>query len=224
MRHAVFSELDVDVAATWETMLNGEANWLAKEITSFRMNRKNVEKIIAQTPIAKRRRAFRCILRNRTARGGVIADGAGLIREGEDGNGVGSRWYAETLGRRIRAISSLREKLKFTQSDGFALIRKHIRSKRAVFFVDPPYTKAARRLYNHWEIDHEKLFELLRRAKGNVLMTYDDTAEIRSLAAKHGFYIKRISMRTTHHQTKRELMISKNFDWQVKPRKRLTAN
>ena len=44
-------------------------------------------------------------------------------------------------------------------------------------------------------------------------MTYDDTPEIRNLAKKYGFKAKRISMRTTHHETKRELMISKNFDW-----------
>jgi DNA adenine methylase len=125
------------------------------------------------------------------------------------------------LARRIRTISSLRSKLKFTRRDGFKLIQKFIRRKRAAFFVDPPYTKAACRLYSHWEIDHEKLFDLLRRAKGSVLMTYDDTSEIRALCKKYGFHFKRTSMRTTHHQKKRELMISKNFKWQkARSRKR----
>ena len=208
-----FAESDIDVAATWETLLNGEANWLADQIRSFRITRKRVKGLLAEEPTSPRVRAFRCLLRNRTARGGVIAKRAGLIREGEDGKGLKSRWYPETLARRIATISSLKSKLRFTHGDGFRLIQRYLHRKTAVFFVDPPYTKASRRLYRHWEINHEQLFEVLSRVKGDVLMTYDDTPEIRALAAKFGFQFRRISMRTTHHQKKRELMISKSFKW-----------
>jgi DNA adenine methylase len=160
------------------------------------------------------------VFRNRTSRGGVITKGAGLIREGEDGNGLSSRWYPDTLAKRIKTISALNSKLTFAECNGFELVRKYIRHKHAVFFVDPPYTKAARRLYSHWQIDHEKLFAILARAKGAILMTYDDTSEIRNLAKKYGFQFKRISMRTTHHENKRELMISKGFNWLNKPQPR----
>jgi DNA adenine methylase len=224
VNEAAFAERDRDVAAAWKTMLNGEAKWLADKIRSFRISRKRVEKVLTRTPSNRQRRAFRCLLRNRTARGGVITKGAGLIREGEDGNGLGSRWYPDTLAERIATISYLKPKLKFTQGDGFTLIKKFIRRQRAVFFVDPPYTQAACRLYNHWKIEHEKLFKLLCRAKGDVLMTYNDTPEIRALAEKYGFQFKRISMRTTHHQKKRELMISKNFKWQKKPNAKSKSN
>jgi DNA adenine methylase len=127
---------------------------------------------------------------------------------------VGSRWYPETLVERLRKIASIKDKIEFRQSDGFKLIRRFLRSKRAVFFVDPPYTQAARRLYTHWNIDHEALFKLLCRVKGDVLMTYDDTPEIRGLAKKYGFQVRLISMRTSHHKKKRELMIAKDFKWQ----------
>ena len=215
-----FSEIDKDVAAAWETMLDGEAQWLADEITSFRITRKLVEKTLARTFRSRRWLAFRCILRNRTSRGGVITKGAGLIREGEDGRGLSSRWYAKTIANRIKTISTLKSKLNFSKKDGFNLIRKYIRHKQAVFFVDPPYTKAACRLYTHWEINHEELFKTMSRARGAVLMTYNDTTEVRNLAKKYGFLIKRISMRTSHHEKKRELMISKTFDWLNKPRPR----
>jgi len=211
--HATFSEIDPDVAATWETILHGEANWLANKITSFRISRKTVKKVLARNPTTRRQRAFRCLLKNRTSRGGVITKGAGLIRKGEDGNGLSSRWYPDTLAMRIIDISALKSKLSFNHVDGFDIIRKYIRRKQAVFFVDPPYTKAASRLYSHWKIDHEKLFATLSRAKGATLMTYDDTDEIRKLAKKYGFSFKRISMHTTHHENKRELMICKSFDW-----------
>lgn len=220
VRQSTFAERDRDVAATWEVMLNGEAQWLIRKITSFKINRRRVERALARKPRAKRHRAFRCLLHNRTSRGGVIAKGAGLIRKGEDGNGISSRWYPKKLADRIRAISALKPRFKFSGGDGFKLIRKHLRNKGSVFFIDPPYTKAARRLYKHWEIDHEKLFHLLSRAKGDILMTYDDTREIRELATRYGFQVRRISMRTSHHQRKRELMISRDFNWRRQPRRR----
>ena len=213
VQQAVFAEIDRDVAATWETMLNGHAAWLADEILAFRISRKRVEMKLKEVPKADHERAFQCLLKNRTARGGVLSDGAGLIRRGEDGKGLRSRWYPETLAKRIKAISGLKDQLNFRQGDGFEVISEYLQRGDTVFFVDPPYTQAARRLYRHWSIDHEKLFELMREAKGNVLMTYDDTKEVRKWARRYGFQVRKLSMRTTHHQQKQELMIARNFDW-----------
>ena len=50
-------------------------------------------------------------------------------------------------------------------------------------------------------------------------MTYDDTLEVRQWAKKYGFEVKSISMKTTHHEKKRELMISKDFTWYENRRK-----
>jgi DNA adenine methylase len=212
-KKAVFSEIDKGVAATWKTMLNGHAQWLANKIVSFQMSRARLQRVLNASPRSDHGKAFQCILRNRTARGGVLAEGAGLIREGENGKGLQSRWYPETLAFRIKLIATISDKLEFQEEDAFQLIKKFRRRKSAVFFVDPPYTKAARRLYNHWQIDHEKLFKALQRVKGDVLMTYDDTKEVRRLAKKYGFKTKSISMKTTHHMNKKELMISRKFDW-----------
>lgn len=223
---AAFSEVDGDVAAAWKSMLNGHASWLAQKVRTFPIGRRNVIQHLEQKPTTLHERAFYCLLRNRTARGGVIADGAGLIRKGEDGMGVRSRWYPRTISERIAAISAFRKKLHFFQCDGFKLIQRNRHKKTALFFVDPPYTKAARRLYRHWDIDHEHLFQVLRRVKGDVLMTYDDTREVRRWARKYGFQVKTIAMRTTHHTTKRELMISKGFDWlrtPSKPKRRVST-
>ena len=213
VEEAVFSEIDQDVAATWETLLNGHATWLANEILDFRVSRKRVEMKLKEIPKTDHERAFQCLLKNRMARGGVLSEGAGLIRRGEDGKGLHSRWYPETLAKRIKVISDLKSQLCFRQGDGFKVIDEYLHRSNTVFFVDPPYTQAARRLYTHWSIDHENLFKVLQDAKGDVLMTYDDTKEVRMWANRYGFKVRKISMRTTHHQTKRELMISRNFDW-----------
>ena len=210
---AEFAEIDQNVSATWEVILNGEAKWLASKISNFKLTRKNVKKHLAKPTVSLRHRAFQCLLRNRTSRGGLLTKGAGLIRDGEDGRGLHSRWYRDTLVARVKKIAALNKKIRFMHGDGFDLIKKYKNKRQSIFFVDPPYTKAACRLYTHWKINHEKLFSLLSQVKGAVLMTYDDTAEIRNLATKYGFQIKRISMTTTHHRKKRELMISKSFSW-----------
>ena len=85
--------------------------------------------------------------------------------------------------------------------------------ENAVFFVDPPYTAASRRLYHNWKIDHRALFGLLSEVKGDVLLTYDNTREIASLAIEFGFKTEAIAMKNTHHAKMSELMIGKNMAW-----------
>jgi DNA adenine methylase len=92
------------------------------------------------------------------------------------------------------------------------VIPKYLRDKTAVFFVDPPYTaggkSAGKRLYLHSSIDHKSLFDLLETAAGAVMLTYEDAKEVRDLARMHGFFIKPIPMKTTHHARMYELAIT----------------
>jgi len=209
---AHFAELDDDVAAVWQAVLNGGAAWLAEHIEDFSIGRRTVKAKLKEVPGSLHERALQCLVRNRTARGGVLQSGAGLLRDG-DGRGIASRWYPKTLAARIMSISKLKQQLHFYPGNGFALMQQFAGRKDVVFFVDPPYRSAASRLYKHWEIDHMHLFEFLEGVAGSVLMTYDATFEIRKLASDHGFQVKSIPMKTTHHESKRELMISRDFDW-----------
>ena len=88
---ASFCELDPDVAAAWKCMLNGHAEWLAKRITEFRVNRSSVGQQLKAAVNSEHERAFVCLLRNRMARGGILAEGAGLLRKGENRRGLRSR-------------------------------------------------------------------------------------------------------------------------------------
>ena len=74
-----------------------------------------------------------------------------------------------------------------------------------MFFIHPPYTagkgrRAGRRLYKHSEIDHVALFDMVSRAAGLAVMTYDDCPEVVEMAYHHGFQIERIPMKNTHHE------------------------
>jgi len=210
-RHVIFGELDEGVAAVWRVVLNGQAEWLAKQILKFDLTTKNVVAALAKPPSNLRELAFQTILRNRVQRGGIMAPGAGLIKTGENGRGLKSRWYPETLARRIREINRHKDRLTFVHGDGFALIEEHKADAEAAFYIDPPYTMAARRLYSVWRIDHARLFSVLSECKGDFLMSYDNTAEIAALAKEHGFECRPIAMKNTHHAKMTELLIGRNL-------------
>jgi DNA adenine methylase len=212
-KHVVFAELDPGVAAVWRVVLNGQADWLAKEILNFELTLENVRKTLNLAAETVREKAFQTILRNRVQRGGIMAAGAGLVKAGENGRGLLSRWYPETLARRIREINHSKDRLTFVEGDAFALLDEHKADKDAVYFIDPPYTLAARRLYTKWQIDHRRLFTEMKACKGDFLMTYDNTPEIAALAAEFGFEAQPVAMKNTHHAKMTELLIGRDLSW-----------
>jgi DNA adenine methylase len=211
--HVVLVENDPNVAAVWLAMLCGQADWLCEKILQFEVTRTNVMSVLGHEPLSQRERAFATILRNRVQRGGIMAPGAGLVKTGENGRGLLSRWYPETLVRRIKEIAHIRDRFSFIEGDGVEVIRRYADVEDAVFFVDPPYTVASRRLYHNWRIDHRALFALLAKVKGEVLLTYDHTKEIAALAKQFDFETEAIAMKNTHHAKMTELLIGKEMDW-----------
>jgi DNA adenine methylase len=205
-------EIDPDVAAVWETMLGEDVEWLINRILGFQISRQSVISELKKVAKSRRSRAFQALLRNRVQRGGIMAPGAALVKNGENGKGVASRWYPETLARRIRDIIHFRERISFVNGDGIQLIRKFARRKTAAFFIDPPYTasgkRAGRRLYSCSELDHDELLRRAASVSGSALMTYDDTSEITNSALRHGLSIEYVPMKNTHHAVVCELAIS----------------
>lgn len=211
--HVVLVEKDSDVASVWRTILGGQADWLAHRIETFDLNEKTVRTILDSHPTSQRERAFATIVRNRVQRGGILAPGAGVVKSGENGKGLFSRWYPATLSKRIQAIASEKQHLSFIEGDGMEVLNAYSDDENAAFFVDPPYTFAAKRLYSHWQIDHRALFAALKKVKGPVLLTYDNTGEIESLAMEFGFDVQSIAMKNTHHARMTELLAGKDLTW-----------
>ena len=213
-------ELDRDVAAVWRVCLGDGAEWLARRILDFELSPDNVQAVIEEENLPLEAHAFKTILRNRVNHGGILAPGSGVLKRGETGKGLASRWYPETLAKRIRHISSLRERIDFVQGDGVAVLEHRSQDADAVFFIDPPYTaggkRAGSRLYTHFELDHARLFEVTAAVAGDFLMTYDNAAEICDLAEQHEFDREPIAMKNTHHAEMTELLIGRSLGW-VRP-------
>lgn len=207
-------ELDEDVAAVWRTIFSEkDVSWLVERIRNFEVNADNVKKAISLADDGLKERAFATIVRNRTNHGGILAKGSGMIKTGEAGRGLTSRWYPETLIHRIEDANKQKARINFLQADAFEILKKRKNDSKAFFFIDPPYTVAGRRLYNLFNVDHRKIFELASQIKGHFLLTYDDAEEVRNWADEFNLPYRTIPMQTTHLVKKYELLISDNFDW-----------
>ena len=211
--HITMVELDEDVAAVWEVIINGNTEWLANKIFNFDLTIENANNEFKKLNKSVNDIALCTILKNRIFHGGIITKGAGLIKNGEKGKGIHSRWYPKTLKDRLLAISYVKKNISFSQGDAFLTLEDFKNEESAFFFIDPPYTKAGKRLYTHFDIDHDKLFELTSQLSGKFMLTYDDTPEIRELAKKYNLDFRTIPMKTTHHIEKNEIILSDNFDW-----------
>lgn len=216
-RKLTLVEKDDDVASVWEAILSIQGERFAESIVSFEFSERSVREVLSKRPRNLFERAFQTILKNRVQRGGILASGAGFVKQGENGRGMASRWYPRTLGRRITAIHEQRHLIRFIHGDGIEFIREREGRKEMVLFIDPPYTVAGRRLYTHSEVNHEELFQVVADTKGDFLMSYDNAEPVRKLAKKFGFDTFEIPMKNTHHAIMTELLIGRDLSWTKKP-------
>lgn len=212
VERALLIERDPCVAAVWNTILSNDAEWLVEAILNFKFTIGNVRQILRTQARNTRFLAFQTVVKNRARRGGILADSANLIRKGERGRGIKSRWYPDTIALRIALIYTHRKQFTFLHGDGIQAISKFSNLRNTVrFFVDPPYPemdcRRGNRLYTYNKLDHEKLFALLDSTNGDFLLTYNDSPQVRALTAKHKFALTLINMRGTHGLPRYEMLI-----------------
>jgi len=213
----VMIELDDEIAAVWEAVVKGDAEWLANRILTFQMTKEAVLEELRKTPTTIREKAFQTILKNRTLHGGILAEGSRFIKYGESGKGIHSRWYPRTLADRLLNLNHVVSRIDFRCDNGLKVMAEFSANEEAVYFIDPPYTaggkKAGKRLYKHHQLDHEYLFTMCESLVGDFLMTYDEAEEVKEMARRHGFQMRLIPMKNTHHETMKELVIGRDFSW-----------
>lgn len=217
VQKAVMVELDDEIAAVWEAVVNGDAEWLAKRVLTFDLTKESVLQEIKKTPKSRKEKAFQTIIKNRTFHGGILAEGSGLLKYGESGKGIRSRWYPGTLAKRLQNLSHVASRIDFRCDDGLKVMQEFATNSDTVYFIDPPYTaggkKAGKRLYKHYNIDHECLFTVCESLRGDFLITYDNAEEVKRMARSHGFQMRLIPMVNTHHATMEELVVGEDLSW-----------
>ncbi len=209
---AVMFEIDPEIATFWRCVLKRPDN-LCNKIESFLPNAESVDQLLCDSKGNDVEMAFRTLIHNRTSRAGIIADGAALLRLGENGRGLESRWYPQTLVRRIRDIESNRHRFTVECADGLEKLKEYVNAASVAIFADPPYTigtkQPGRRLYNHHELDHYDLFNTLSATETPFLMTYDLDSYVCELVKLHEFSAVRVDVRTAHGSIRSELVITR---------------
>ena len=148
----VMVEIDEDIAAVWQTVVDGDAEWLAKRITEFDLTKEAVIKEISKKNVSIKEKAFQTILKNRTFHGGILADGSGFLKHGENGKGIRSRWYPNTIAKRFNNLDLIADRISFRKEDGLAVIQEYSQRDDVVFLngyftaiiqpqlINPPYS------------------------------------------------------------------------------------
>jgi DNA adenine methylase len=213
VKQVILIEIDPNIFSVWETILSDKGLDFAQQISKFDLTETSIEKQNCLTTRDLSKNALKTLIRNRTNHGGILANGSGKLKYGEAGKGILSRWYPKTLSERIQRIYYCKDRLEIINYDGISSIQEYSLNMDNIFFIDPPYTKAGKRLYDFFEIDHDKLFKTLSEIKNSFLLTYDDSSYIIDLVNKYNFQYEKVLMTTTHHKRKYELIISKDLDW-----------
>ena len=214
VERAIMVEIDHDVAAFWHAALRaGPA--LAERVRRFKPTRERVRAIEKGGARLLAGHGFRTLVLNRTRNSGILAPGASFTKSGENGKGISSRWYPETLAARLASIDNHAGRITFCEGDGEQLLEPLLAGcgEEGAAFIDPPYTaggkRAGGRLYAHHAVDHSKLFEILARRNANFLMTYDPSEEIAGLIRRHRFHGVAVRMKNAHHEHLEELIITR---------------
>ena len=208
---AVLCEKDPEIANLWQCLID-DPEQLAQRVENFVPTIDNVRTVFEDTSAHGANAGFRTLLRNRINRGGIIAKGASMMKQGENNHGIASRWYPDTLADRIRTIGVHACQFDVFQGDGASLVALCRDDQSAAFFVDPPYTaagkRAGKRLYTYNQVDHQELFDRMSDVRGAFMMTYDESPEVIELARSRGFHLAKVAMKNTHHAVMYELLIT----------------
>lgn len=215
VRKVILIEIDPDIYSVWKCIFSEHEMELSKLILDFNMDEVNLNERLNMKTNNLTDIAFNILLRNRTNHGGILANGSGKLKFGEGGKGILSRWYPKTLSYRIARIGNHSNKFEILNGDGIKMIEQFSIDSNNIFFIDPPYTIAGKRLYDYYELDHNQLLYTLHNIGNDFILTYDDSPFIIELIKKYNFKYERILMTTTHHKKKYELMISNQLNWLI---------
>ncbi|ADV68799.1 DNA adenine methylase [Deinococcus maricopensis] len=216
--HILLVEKDERISSLWKVIFSDHAHLLAEAILEYNLTEENVKIVLSDDkPNDSIKDALYTLVRNRISRGGIMAPGAGILKHGEAGRGLHSRWYPTTLSNRILYLSQFKKRVTISNGDAIEHMESEADNKSAVFLIDPPYSEtgkaAGRRLYTHWQLDHEMLFKVTQELTGDFLMTYHVSEEIKAMAHSHGFEYEAIPMKNTHHAVMSELVIGRDLSW-----------
>jgi DNA adenine methylase len=215
VQRIVINDLDKAIYAFWKSATEKSEQFAKKILTTpiTIAEWKRQKQIYLNENADMFERGFATFFLNRTNRSGVMNAGPIGGKRQEGSYKINAKYNKKDLAERIRKIGEYKEKIEVLNEDGIKLAKRYLSQKNVFIYLDPPYFKKGAMLYlNHYdEDDHKKLADLLNaHADEHWVLTYDETAKIRSLYPKRAR--KRLYLNYRVHDSSmtrqaRELMI-----------------
>jgi DNA adenine methylase len=204
----VLVELDADVVAVWETVLGGDAEWLADRFQQFEPTEESVRQLLERRGESQRVRALSTLVRSRVSFGGMIHDVGGSYKAD-----LTHKYCRGAVVERIRRLSCLQDCFEVVHDDGLDIMAGQAEQGDTAFFVDPPYPQEGGNLYKHSDVEHERVFQLCSDASERSLLTYDTTDVVQNLADKYGLNRRRLANENGRRGDTGEFLISSDMGW-----------
>lgn len=189
--HLVINDLNPGIAAFWRCVKH-DGQRLANRIAETRPDIKqwHIAHRIYQDPgcVDDFDLGFATFFLNRCNRSGILTARpiGGLSQTGNWK--IDARYNADDLASRVLAIHDVSDAIEVHQEEASDLIRRLMRrTRRTLFYVDPPYVQQGNELYlsKFGLSEHSKLARLLVSTKRHPwVLTYDAVAEIRRLYSR----------------------------------------
>jgi DNA adenine methylase len=161
-------ERDEEIAAVWQSVVKGDADWIADRIIEFKLTKENVLNEINKPYDDIKHIAFQTILKNRTLHGGILAEGSSFIKYGENGKGIQSRWYPKTLATRFRNLDFVASRIGFICGDGLQVLRDYAANDDTVFLL----IRLIRREEEKPEADYTNIMKWIMNTFSNYVSHY----------------------------------------------------
>ena len=188
------NDLDQSIYAFWHAVVKN-TDALCKlieetEVTIDEWKRQRaIQQELRKTNLSKEgllRLGFSTFFLNRTNRSGIVR-GGGVIGglEQESKWGIDSRYYVETLIKRIERIASHRDNIQIYYWDALKFLQKKVPelSSKSLIYLDPPYIENGDNLYqNEYKLrDHREIAKAVREASKSWLVSYDNSEKVNDL-------------------------------------------
>lgn len=188
VKRIVINDADPAVFAFWHALVNDSEKLIAEIMTreptmETRTFAQSVLRDVASHTCEQV--AFSMFFLNRTSRSGILNGG---VIGGKSQSGpykLDARYNRDDLIARIRLIATFSDRIQVHGLDAIVFLKK-IRSrlpKKTLIYLDPPYYVKGSQLYRncYGHADHVAVAVAAKELKHPLLITYDDTPEIRRI-------------------------------------------
>ncbi len=220
VREITINDFDKAIYAFWYSVLN-RPDALCSRIQSTDITIKNwikqreIQKL-KEKKIDLLKLGFSTLFLNRTNYSGIIDGGVigGIEQKGS--YKLNCRFNKPELIRKIKLISSYRNRINLTNLDAIDLVKKISFDRNSIFYFDPPYYLKGPSLYmNAYKHgDHVHIGkEIQKIPNAHWIVSYDNTSQINKMYPKE---IRRVKYSLLHtardvHEGKEILFFSKNL-------------